>query len=191
VGLLAAGSLPTSLLLHALLINSQFQDSDRFESVLTSSLGVMLIITAMMLIFRDKLRKGAVQDKPRPLMQAIHSQRAGATVAMGLLLGVCVTLSSVGAGAFAAAVLLIIYDRTATARIVGTDIAHAVPLTFLAGMGYFFAGYVDLMLLISLLLGSLPAINLGSRLGSRVPDKLLQRLLTALLLGLGVYYSLA
>ena len=124
-------------------------------------------------------------------MQVVHNNRRKVTWLMGLLLGVCVTLSSVGAGAFGAAILLIIYSTTPAARIIGTDIAHAVPLTFIAGLGYLFSGFVDVLLLISLLVGSLPAIAFGSRLSSTVPDALLQRLLTCILLGLGAYYSIA
>ncbi|GIT23332.1 MAG: hypothetical protein CM1200mP40_30140 [Gammaproteobacteria bacterium] len=110
---------------------------------------------------------------------------------MGLLLGICVTLSSVGAGAFGAAILLTIYTQISAVKVIGTDIAHAVPLTFIAGMGYLFSGFVDMVLLVSLLIGSLPAIHIGSKLSSRVPDKILQRILTVVLLGLGGYYSLA
>ncbi len=186
---LAAGSIPVSILLHWLLLDSSFQESPAFESILTRSLGIMLITTATILIFRDKLRKSAIEEKPRLVMKAIHDNRPLVTWLMGLLLGVCVTLSSVGAGAFGAAILLTIYSATPAARIIGTDIAHAVPLTFIAGMGYLFAGFVDLMLLLSLLIGSLPAISIGSRISSQVPELLLQRILTLILLSLGAYYS--
>ena len=108
---------------------------------------------------------------------------------MGLLLGVCVTLSSVGAGAFGAAILLTIYSNTTVVRIVGTDIAHAVPLTLIAGLGYLLSGYVDLILLVSLLIGSLPAIHIGTKVSARLPDKLLQRILALILLFLGTIYS--
>ena len=121
-------------------------------------------------------------------MEFIQRKRPGLTFAMGIVLGICVTLSSVGAGAFAAAILLTIYSQTRTVKIIGSDIAHAVPLTFIAGLGYLFAGYVDLTLLLSLLFGSLPAIAFGSRLSNRAPEKTLQWLLTVILLGLGVYY---
>ena len=110
---------------------------------------------------------------------------------MGALLGVCVTLSSVGAGAFGAAILLTIYSQIPAVRIIGTDIAHAVPLTFIAGIGYLLAGYVNLPLLGSLLIGSLPSIHLGSRLSSQVPERLLLQILTIILLSLGIYYSLS
>jgi len=101
-----------------------------------------------------------------------------------------VTLSSVGAGAFGAAVLMVIYSQTTSVRVIGTDIAHAVPLTLIAGLGYLLSGYVDLALLGSLLIGSLPAIHLGTKVSSQVPDKSLQAILTILLLGLGMYYIL-
>lgn len=190
VGLLAAGSIPVSILLHLWLINSSFQESPGFESLLTISLGVMLIITAIILISRDKLRALATREQPRRLMHSLHQHRPAATFSMGLLLGACVTLSSVGAGAFGAAILLTLYARTSAVRIIGTDIAHAVPLTLIAGLGYLLAGYVDLLLLVSLLVGSLPAIHLGSRISNQVPEKVLQRLLTLILLGLGVYYAI-
>jgi len=190
VTLLAAGSMPVSILLHFLVIDSGFQESSGFEALLTRSLGAMLIITANILIFRDILRKKAIEERPELLMRSVHRNRALVTWIMGLLLGVCVTLSSVGAGAFGAAILLVIYSQTSAVKIIGTDIAHAVPLTFIAGMGYLFAGYVDLMLLVSLLLGSLPAISLGSRISSQVPEKLLQQLLILILMSLGIVYSL-
>lgn len=188
--LLALGSIPASIALQLLLLRGDFLDSDSFESLLTRSLGVMLIITAIILLVREKLRESAIKDQPRAIMERLHRHRAGVTWLMGMVLGVCVTLSSVGAGAFAAAILLTIYSQTATVRIIGTDIAHAVPLTFIAGMGYLLSGYVDLILLASLLIGSLPAINLGSRISSKVPDRLLQRILTVVLLLLGVYYGI-
>ena len=151
----------------------------------------MLIVTAIILIFRDKMRKNAIEERPEFFMLSIHRHRSAVTWIMGLLLGICVTLSSVGAGAFGAAILLTIYTQISAVKVIGTDIAHAVPLTFIAGMGYLFSGFVDMVLLVSLLIGSLPAIHIGSKLSSRVPDKILQRILTVVLLGLGGYYSLA
>ncbi|NKB31768.1 MAG: TSUP family transporter [Pseudomonadales bacterium] len=190
VFLLAVGSIPVSILLHIFFLDVSFQESPEFESLLTFSLGVMLIVTAIILIFRDKMRKGAVEERPEFVMAPIHKHRPTVTWVMGLLLGACVTLSSVGAGAFGAAILLTIYSQTSAVRIIGTDIAHAVPLTFFAGLGYLISGYVDLVLLLSLLIGSLPAIHLGTKVSSQVSDKMLQRILTIILLGLGSYYSL-
>ncbi|MDD9896058.1 MAG: sulfite exporter TauE/SafE family protein [Gammaproteobacteria bacterium] len=187
--LLAAGSIPVSVLLHVFFLDAAFQESPEFESLLTFSLGIMLIVTAIILIFRDKVRMNALEERPEFFMQPIHSHRSAVTWVMGLLLGACVTLSSVGAGAFGAAILMTIYTQLSAVRIIGTDIAHAVPLTFFAGLGYMLSGYVDFVLLFSLLVGSLPAIHWGSKVSSRVPDKVLQRLLTLILLCLGGYYS--
>ena len=122
-------------------------------------------------------------------MSVIHRHRTPVTLLMGLILGFCVTVSSVGAGAFAAAILLTIYSQIPAVRVIGTDLAHAVPLTFIAGVGYLFVGYVDLLLLLGLIVGSLPAIHIGTRLSSQVPDRLLVQALTVILLILGVYYS--
>jgi len=190
VGILAAGSIPSAIVIHTWVLDTGFQESERFEEVLTFSLGIMLTITAFILIFRDKLRSSAVEDRPELVMGLLHRNRGRVTWVMGILLGICVTLSSVGAGAFGAAILLIIYTRTTAVRIIGSDIAHAVPLTFIAGFGYYLSGFVDIELLISLLVGSLPAISLGSRLSNSVPEKTLQNLLVVILLGLGCYYVL-
>tara|TARA_B110000444_G_C18778236_1_gene566096 strand:+ start:469 stop:1260 length:792 start_codon:yes stop_codon:yes gene_type:complete len=190
VRLLAMGSVPTAVLVHAAIGQTTFQESPRFEELLTFSLGLMLIITSIILIVRNKLRYKAVENRHSTLTGFVQRRRSGLTLAMGIVLGVCVTLTSVGAGAFAAAILLTIYAQTKTVKIIGSDIAHAVPLTFIAGVGYLLAGYVDLMLLLSLLIGSLPSIALGSRLSNRVPERALQSLLTAILLGLGLYYTI-
>ena len=187
---LALGSIPASILLHYFFLDQNFQESELFERLLTISLGIMLIVTAIILIFRNKMRVKAIEERPERMMKLMHKRRGLMTWVMGLLLGICVTLSSVGAGAFGAAVLMVIYSQTTALRVIGTDIAHAVPLTLIAGFGYLLSGYVDLVLLGSLLIGSLPAIHLGSKLSGQVPDKSLQTMLTILLLGLGMYYIL-
>ncbi|MEX0963012.1 MAG: sulfite exporter TauE/SafE family protein [Pseudohongiellaceae bacterium] len=192
---LAYGSVPTALIVHVLIAQTNFHNSPRFEQLLTFSLGLMLIITSIVLIIRTKLVGNklvgkSAQDRPQLMVGFIHRNRGRLTFLMGIVLGVCVTLSSVGAGAFAAAILLTIYSRTAAVKIIGSDIAHAVPLTFIAGLGYLFAGYVDLLLLLSLLIGSLPAIALGSHLSSRVPERSLQSLLILFLFSLGLYYTI-
>ncbi|OQX34027.1 MAG: hypothetical protein B0D91_13180 [Oceanospirillales bacterium LUC14_002_19_P2] len=109
---------------------------------------------------------------------------------MGILLGVFVTLSSVGAGALGTAILILLYPVMSATRIVGTDLAHAVPLTLVGGLGHPYLGNVDFQLLGALLVGSLPAIYLGTRMGHKLPDVFLQRVLSILLLGLGIKYTL-
>lgn len=189
VSILGLGSIPISIFLHTFVLNVEFQESAQFEELLTLSLGIMLIVTSIILILRNKMRKNAIEGKPKLFMPAIHRYRTLVTLLMGLILGFCVTVSSVGAGAFGAAILLTIYSQITAVRVIGTDLAHAVPLTFIAGVGYLFAGYVDLMLLFGLIVGSLPAIHIGTRLSSQVPDKVLVQVLTVILLSLGVYYT--
>lgn len=191
VGTLAAGSLPAAALTHLALSGGYLVSLQQSEALLTSSLGMMLILTAVMLLARDKLRANAALGKPSLIMGVIHKNRTKTTCVMGIVLGVCVTLSSVGAGAFAAAILMTIYADTKSVRIVGTDIAHAVPLTLVAGLGYLFAGQVDLALLAGLLIGSLPAIQLGAKLAHKMPERFLRGVLIVLLGSLGAGYLIS
>jgi hypothetical protein len=157
VSILGLGSIPISIFLHTFVLNVEFQESAQFEELLTLSLGIMLIVTSIILILRNKMRINAIEGKPKLFMPAIHRYRTSATLLMGLILGFCVTFSSVGAGAFGAAILLTIYSQITAVSVIGTDLAHAVPLTFIAGVGYLFAGDVDRMLLFGLIVVSLPA----------------------------------
>jgi uncharacterized membrane protein YfcA len=108
--------------------------------------------------------------------------RPGLTAFVGLLLGVLVSLTSVGAGTIGLVVLRQLYPELPAVRLVGSDIAHAVPLTLLAGGAHWLIGDVQLVLLASLLLGSIPGIFLASRCAHHIPDKLLKRMLGAVLL---------
>jgi uncharacterized membrane protein YfcA len=103
------------------------------------------------------------------------------TIALGVVLGVLVSVTSVGAGAIGATVLLTLYPKMPTVRIVGSDIAHAVPLTLLAGAGHWWLGSVDWSLLVSLLVGSIPGIMISSHFASRVPDRVLRPLMAGTL----------
>ena len=107
------------------------------------------------------------------------------TIALGAVLGALVSLSSVGAGAIGVTALLTLYPKMPTVRIVGSDIAHAVPLTLIAGAGHWWIGSVDWTLLISLLIGSLPGIAIGSALASKVPDRVLRPVLAGTLALIG------
>ncbi len=110
---------------------------------------------------------------------------ASLTITMGAALGILVTLSSVGAGAIGATALVLLYPRLSMPRIVGSDIAHAVPLTLIAGLGYGAMGSLDLHILMSLLAGSLPGVFVGSLISVRVPDTALRYVLAAVLLIVG------
>ena len=104
---------------------------------------------------------------------------------LGASLGALVSLSSVGAGALGVTALLLLYPGLPTARVVGSDIAHAVPLTLIAGLGHWYLGAVDWTLLASLLAGSVPGIVLGSLLAARVPEPVLRPVLAGTLLLVG------
>lgn len=182
VGWLAAGSLPTSFL-TVLALNVLEIDSSHLATAISSILGVALILTALALSFRERLRRLGREHKhagkngrPRP---------APLTVATGVALGLLVTISSVGAGAIGLAALFWLYPRLSSTKLVGSDIAHAVPLTAVAGLGHFCMGTVDLVLLGYLLVGSLPGIYLGSHLSSRFPEKVLRPTLAGVLVLIG------
>jgi uncharacterized membrane protein YfcA len=180
VGRLAAGSIPGALLTIGVLTLARI-DHAVLGRIVTHSLGVALLLTACAI-----LAKPWIQRWGRLASGAWRERWIGPlTVVVGLLLGVLVTLSSVGAGALGVAALFFLYPRLSTVEIVGSDIAHAVPLTLVAGLGHAHLGTVDWGLLGSLLVGSLPGIWLGSTLSSRVPDRLLRSGLASLLVVIG------
>jgi uncharacterized membrane protein YfcA len=174
--LLAAGSLPAALCTLFLLHHFTPPENPR---ILRTALGVALLVTALAMLWRARLRRlSRVSHDAPPRPPAL-------TVLTGAVLGVLVTLSSVGAGALGIAALLFLYPRLPAVRLVAADLAHAVPLTLVAGLGYWAFGDVDGGLLGSLLLGSIPGIYLGSRLAGRLPERLLRLLLAVTLLVVG------
>jgi uncharacterized membrane protein YfcA len=181
VGLLSAGSLPASLATLALLRWAGPADPS-VQSLMTSTLGAALLLTAAAMLYK------AVRGKQIPRdLTAADEQRAsmprhwGLPVMLGALIGALVTLTSVGAGAIGVTVLLVLYPRLPMPRIVAADIAYAVPLTLVAGLGHASLGSVDWPLLANLLTGSLPGIWLGSRLAQHTPDRVIRSLLSVLL----------
>jgi uncharacterized protein len=177
---LATGSIPTTAL--ALIVLSWLDiRAGGAHQIVTAVLSIALLLTAGALIARNKIF-------------SIYSQRlanlsdrsiAQLTIAMGAVLGILVSFSSVGAGAIGVTALVLLYPRIRIAQIVGSDIAHAVPLTLIAGLGYGVMGSVDLHTLVSLLTGSLPGIFVGSSISARVPDTALRYLLAAVLIVVG------
>lgn len=185
--LLSLGSIPSSIL-TASLLDQFFTNAMDYRPILTRSLGVMLFLTSLVLVFRRRLQKTAIED-PGTVSRWLQGHSVPLTLLMGVALGVLVTLSSVGAGAFCAAMLLLFYPRLSALQVVGTDIAHAVPLTFIAGMGHFLLlGNVDFKLLGCLLLGSLPAIHFGTLLASKLPNNVMMPFLASALMLLGVKF---
>ncbi len=179
---LAAGSIPAATL--TLLLVGHFAPGGigGAAALIKTSLGVALLLTALAIVFRKQiqayaLRHSSGQENPR--------RTATLTVITGAVLGVLVSISSVGAGALGVSALFFLYPRLPTLRIVGSDIAHAVPLTLVAGIGHWFLGSVDWSLLGSLLIGSLPGIWLGSHVSTRVPDRVLRPILAGMLVLVG------
>ena len=178
--LLLAGSLPATVATIALMHYTGITKG--WANALTVALGVALLLTAVAVAYRRVWLKVGLQ-----LERWLPPQRLAAfTVASGALLGVLVSLSSIGAGAIGATLLLLLYPRMATHRIVGTDIAHAVPLTLVAGIGHATLGNVEWGLLAALLVGSLPGIWLGARLTKSMPDRLVRGVLCLSLVGAGI-----
>ncbi|TIX49689.1 sulfite exporter TauE/SafE family protein [Alteraurantiacibacter aquimixticola] len=176
---LALGSLPAAALTVLWLAHSH---EGRLESdLLMQLLGAMLLLTAVLMLAKPRLtaplRKFA--DRMNPEMR---KRQALATMAAGALVGVLVTLTSVGAGALVAVMLALLYPlRLGAKTIVGTDIIHAVPLTLVAAIGHSWLGNVDIWLLASLLIGSIPGIVAGSLVAGKVNDGLVRWALAAML----------
>lgn len=187
-GLLGLGSLPATVITIALLKYLAL-DEQALRSLVTSVLSVALLLTAAALLLKEQIKKIA-RRKDGTVYELHHRYLPAATIVTGIVVGVLVTISSVGAGVLGTVALLFLYPRMPTVKVVGTDIVHAVPLTALAGMGHLALGTVDLVLLGSLLLGSLPGIYIGSHLSARVPEKVLRPLLATMLLIIGARMAL-
>jgi len=177
---LASGSVPAALLTLFGLSHLGFK-SGQAGSAITLALGIALLLTAISLVFRPWL-----VNRMAPRFDALPDRAIGAlTVALGVVLGVLVTISSVGAGAIGVTVLLMLYPRMPTLRIIASDVVHAVPLTLIAGAGHWAMGSVDWSMLTSLLAGSIPGVALASHFASKAPDKLLRGLLAGVLVLVG------
>ena len=173
---LATGSVPATALTLAVLsyCGQRFNGAER---VVTVTLGMGLIATAIAMLFRRRILTYFAHGIESMAPARIRSL----TIFLGALLGILVSLSSVGAGAIGMTALLILYPNVPVNRLVGSDIAHAVPLTLIAGMGHWVMGSVDLHLLLSLLVGSIPGIIIGSLISTRISDRVLRPILAGTL----------
>lgn len=153
---------------------------------LANTIGVVVIVTAVGLMMAPWLLKMATTRRIEQPVK-FKSAQPMLTVAAGATLGVCVALTSIGAGALGSVMLLYLYPlRMSPHRLVATDLVHAIPLAVVAGSGYLMAGLVDGWMLASLLCGSIPAIVVGSLFARKVPGRLLQIALAAILLSAGM-----
>jgi uncharacterized membrane protein YfcA len=180
VARLVAGSVPATIV--TLIVIAQVSVTGPTSArIIALVLGLMLLLTALSLIFRRPFL--AIVDPVIAGMSARTASRL--TIFTGVVLGVLVTISSVGAGALGVTALLMLYPRVPMAIIVGSDIAHAVPLTLVAGLGHWYLGSVDWPLLTSLLCGSIPGIVFGSYLSAHIPDAILRPILAVTLILVG------
>ncbi|KAF0117646.1 MAG: Uncharacterized protein FD163_2384 [Hyphomonadaceae bacterium] len=179
VGLLALGSLPASMLV-IYFVNSSGH-SAALSNAIKILLGYSLFITAALVLARAHLAKYAKSN----FREGQLNRQPIYTFLVGLFVGALVAFTSVGAGAIGVTALILLYPVLPTLRIVGSDIAHAVPLTLVAGMGYLVIGNVDVLMLGALLIGSIPGIMLGSWLAPKVSEKILRYLLAGVLAFVG------
>jgi uncharacterized membrane protein YfcA len=173
---LASGSIPATVVTLAVLSHFNL-NGDAARSLITLVLSFALFLTAFVLVFG-----GAIVAAYRARVAELDSRRTAIdTILVGALLGVLVTVSSVGAGAIGVIALVLLYPHMPMAKIVGSDIAHAVPLTLIAGLGHWMMGSVDWHIISSLLAGSLPGIFIGSYFAIRIPERALKVVLAATL----------
>ncbi|OFD17145.1 hypothetical protein A1D03_09730, partial [Acinetobacter baumannii] len=189
---LAVGSIPASFG-TAWVLEHYLSQSTHYKAVLTMVLGFMLTLTGVSIIFRTRIEKFFNKFRNKENTQTENEQLAVQNkrtyiVIMGIILGVFVTLSSVGAGAFGIMALVIMFPNLPMIRIIGSDVVHAVLLTLVAGLGHMSAGNVDFVLLMWLLVGSIPAIIIGTLISSRMPERLIRKILGITLFALGVNF---
>jgi uncharacterized membrane protein YfcA len=177
VRLLCYGALPAALV--ATLGLKYFGTLDKeIGQLIRYSIATSVLLTVIALLFKGKMLAWA---NKHPEKQLQGKNLAAATIIAGAVLGLLVTISSIGAGAIGATLLVLLYPRMPSAHVAGTDIAYAVPLTAIAAVGHWWLGSINWELLGSLLIGSLPGITLGSMAAKAVPEKVLRVVLATTL----------
>ncbi len=192
VGLMSLGSLPAAVA-TIFVIKHLIKIEKDITGLITFTLGIALILTAVAVLIRSYITRKQIREIEQGLISTgrFKQLQLPATVLTGVVLGVMVTISSVGAGALGTLAILFLYPKMSTLKVVGTDLAHAIPLTAVAGFGHWTLGHVDFSLLGTLLIGSLPGIWIGSHLSVKIPEKILRPLLATLLLIIGLKFVLA
>jgi uncharacterized protein len=178
-GWLSLGSIPAAILTLWILDNIK-TDITTINTVIKKSLGWALLFTSVAILFKKRLAEFSQKHAGDKFHRESKTQNV-LTIAIGIMLGATVTLTSIGAGALGTVTLFFLYPLLPTPRLVGTEIAHAVPLTLVAGIGHASMGNMDYLLLGQLLMGSLPGIFLGSMLSGKVPDLLLRNAIAIML----------
>lgn len=179
---LCCGALPAAVL-ATLALKSFGTLTPQIGAVIRYSIAASVLLTVVALLFRSKMMAW-IHAHPEKQLQG--KQLTAATVIAGAVLGILVTVSSIGAGAIGATLLVLLYPRMSAAEVAGTDIAYAVPLTAIAALGHWWLGSIHWELLGSLLIGSLPGITIGSWFARSVPEKFLRALLAMTLTGVAI-----
>jgi len=181
VSQVALGSVPATLITLQV-IKTLGPANPGTERVMKTTLGVALLLTAAATVYKVVRGKAAPREiAPEQLAEATRGRHWALPMLFGAVIGTLVTITSVGAGAIGVIVLMLLYPALPLPRIVAADIAHAVPLTLVAGLGHARLGSVDWALLGKLLVGSLPGIWLGTLLMKQTPDRVIRSLLAVLL----------
>jgi uncharacterized protein len=180
VVLLSTGSIPAALV-TIFILHQLGPASAAVQSVMTSTLGAALLLTAAATLYKAIKAHSPRRFSAAELDRATRPRHWAQPVLFGAVIGTLVSLTSVGAGAIGVTVLMLLYPALPLHRIIAADIAYAVPLTLVAGLGHASIGSVDWSLLATLLAGSLPGIWLGSRLVRNAPERLIRSLLSLLL----------
>jgi uncharacterized protein len=183
VGWLAVGSVPAALVTLAFMhLHGPGAELDRLIKLVLAG---AIILTATGTLLRNRLLAFAKHERFQWLRELHQRGQRGMTIASGVAIGALVTISSVGAGVIGMMLLLLIYPRHAAIKLVGSDLAHAVLITAIAGVGHMGLGTVNYELLGLLLLGAIPGIYIGTRVGFRLPDRKLRPAIAGLLLFIG------
>jgi uncharacterized membrane protein YfcA len=180
VGRLVAGSLPASIL--TIVAVSQLKTHGTpYHAFVLPLLGGSLVATAAAVLMRKRILAGL--SEKLDLNERVADKVA---TVVGIVLGIVVTLTSVGAGAIGIATLMLLYPKLPGARLVGSDLAHSLPLVVIAGLGHLRLGNIDYRLLVGLLLGSVPGIYIGTAFSKRLPETVLRHILAGVLLMIGI-----
>ncbi|MBU6468796.1 MAG: sulfite exporter TauE/SafE family protein [Betaproteobacteria bacterium] len=178
---LSLGSIPASFI--TLYLAGEHWHQESFREIIRFSLSLALFLTSLAILWgwRNLYRRNTLETRHKDIPYKLP-----VSILIGAIIGSLVTLSSVGAGALGTTALLLLYPKLPISRIIGTDIAHAIPITLIAGMGHLFLGEINFSLLINLLIGSIPGIWLGTQLNSKISEKVTRPLLATLLAGIAV-----
>ena len=182
-GWLSLGSVPAALL-TLWILHTIKTDVSALNAIIKYSLGWALLLTSIAVLFKKRLLIFSQKHAGDKFHSESKTQNI-LTIAIGIILGATVTLTSIGAGALGTVTLFFLYPLLQTPKLVGTEIAHAVPLTLVAGIGHASMGNLDLVLLSQLLMGSLPGIYIGSMLSGKVPDLFLRNAIAIMLFMVG------